>query len=160
MTERLHFHSLDNPRVSLVAQLVKNPPAMQETWVPSLGWEDLLEKGKATHSSILAWRIPWTEEPGGLWSMWSQRVRYNWATNTFTFSYIIEFWKNNVCIYITEIWTGLLLNGLTEYSPLPSPVCNSVLICQDTQLIIQGPNGKVKVQVTQSCLYSPWNSPG
>ena len=45
---------------SLVAQLVKNPPAMWETWVPSLGWEDPLEKGKATHSSILAWRIPWT----------------------------------------------------------------------------------------------------
>ena len=45
---------------SLVAQLVKNPPAMEETWVPSLGWEDPLEKGKATHSSILAWRIPWT----------------------------------------------------------------------------------------------------
>ena len=45
---------------SLVAQLVKNLPAMQETWVPSLGWEDPLEKGKATHSRILAWRIPWT----------------------------------------------------------------------------------------------------
>ena len=45
---------------SLVAQLVKNSPAMQETWVQSLGWEDPLEKGKATHSSILAWRIPWT----------------------------------------------------------------------------------------------------
>ena len=44
----------------LVAQLVKNPPAMRETWVQSLGWEDPLEKGKATHSSILAWRIPWT----------------------------------------------------------------------------------------------------
>ena len=46
--------------VSLVAQLVKNPPAMRETWVPSLGWEDPLEKGAATHSSIPAWRIPWT----------------------------------------------------------------------------------------------------
>ena len=52
--------------VSLVAQLVKNPPAMQETRVRSLGWEDPLEKGKAMHSSILAWRIPWTEEPGRL----------------------------------------------------------------------------------------------
>ena len=51
---------------SLVAQLVKNPPAMWETWVRSLGWEDPLEKGKATHSSVLAWRIPWTEEPGRL----------------------------------------------------------------------------------------------
>ena len=49
-----------------MAQTVKNPPAMQETWVQSLGGDDLLEKGMATHSSILAWRIPWTEEPGGL----------------------------------------------------------------------------------------------
>ena len=54
---------------SLVAQTVKNPPTMQEAWVPSQGWEDPLEEGMATHSSILAWRIPWTEEPGGLQSM-------------------------------------------------------------------------------------------
>ena len=59
---------------SLVAQLVKNLPAMWETWAQSLGWEDPLEKGMATHSSILAWRIPWTEEPGRLQSMRSQRV--------------------------------------------------------------------------------------
>ena len=65
---------------SLVAQLVKNPLAMQETWVQSLGWEDPLEKEKVTHSSILAWRIPWTEESDGLQSMGSQRVRHNWAT--------------------------------------------------------------------------------
>ena len=57
---------------------------MQETWVRSLGWEDPLEKGMATHSSILAWRIPWTGEPGGLQSMGSQRVKHNWATNTET----------------------------------------------------------------------------
>ena len=53
---------------SLVAQLVKNPPAMRETWIRSLGWEDPLEKGKATHSSILAWRIPWTMQSMGLQS--------------------------------------------------------------------------------------------
>ena len=52
--------------VSLVAQLVKNLPSMRETWIRSLGWEDPLEKEKATRSSILAWRIPWTEEPHGL----------------------------------------------------------------------------------------------
>ena len=52
-------------RASFVAQSVKNLPAVQETWVPPLGWEDPLEKGMATHSSILAWKIPWTEEPGG-----------------------------------------------------------------------------------------------
>ena len=50
---------------SLVAQVVKNPPAMWETWVQSLGWEDPLEEGMATHSSVLGWRIPWPEEPGG-----------------------------------------------------------------------------------------------
>ena len=57
----------------MMAQLVKNPPAVQETLVPSLGWEDPLEEDMATHSSILAWRIPWTEEPGGLQSRGSQR---------------------------------------------------------------------------------------
>ena len=60
---------------SLVAQMVKNLPAMPEMWVQSLGWEDLLEKGTATHCSKLAWRIPRTEEPGGLQSMWLRTVR-------------------------------------------------------------------------------------
>ena len=59
---------------SLVAQLVKNLPAVQETWVQSLGQEDPLEKEMATHSSILAWKISWTEEPGGVQSMGLQRV--------------------------------------------------------------------------------------
>ena len=58
---------------SLVAQTVKNLPAVRETWVRSLGWEDPQEEGTATHSSTLAWRIPWTEEPGGLQSKGSQR---------------------------------------------------------------------------------------
>ena len=62
---------------SLMAQTVKNLNAMWETWVRSLGKEDPLEKGMATHSSILVWRTPWTEEPGGLWSTGSQRVRYD-----------------------------------------------------------------------------------
>ena len=62
---------------SLVAQMVKNLPAMQETQVQSLGWEDPLEKGMTTHSSILAWRIPRTEEPGGLESTGLQRVRHD-----------------------------------------------------------------------------------
>ena len=57
-----------------MAQMVEKLPAVQETQVRSLGWEDPLEKGMATHYSILAWRIPWTEEPGGLQSMGSQRV--------------------------------------------------------------------------------------
>ena len=62
---------------SLVAQVVQNLPVMQETQVQALGWEDPLEKGMATHSGILTWRIPWTEEPGRLQSMGLQRVRHN-----------------------------------------------------------------------------------
>ena len=64
-------------RASLMAQTVKYLPARQETWVQSLGGEDFLEKGIATHSSILAWRIPWTEEPGRLQSIGSPRVGHN-----------------------------------------------------------------------------------
>ena len=64
--------------------VVKNLPAMWETWVRSLSWEDPLEKGMATYSSIFAWRIPWTEKPGGLQSMGLQRVRHDWVANTFT----------------------------------------------------------------------------
>ena len=64
-------------QASLVAQTVKNLPAMQDTWVQSLGREDPLEKELATHSSILAWSIPWTEEPGRLLSMGLQRVKHN-----------------------------------------------------------------------------------
>ena len=73
-------YSFQNTWASLVAQLVKNPPAIQETWVQSLGWEDPLEKGMATHSSTLAWRIPWRGVPGRLQSMWSQRVGYPLST--------------------------------------------------------------------------------
>ena len=68
-----------------MARLVKNLPAMQETWVRSLCWEDPLEKGNATHSSILAWRIPWTVK-----SMGSQRVGYDSATFTFTLDVYID----------------------------------------------------------------------
>ena len=64
---------------SVVAQTVKNPPAMQETWVSSLGWEDPLKEVMATHFSILAWRIPWTEESGSLQSMGLQRVGHDLA---------------------------------------------------------------------------------
>ena len=64
-------------RASVMAQLVKNLRAMRETWIQFLGWEDPLEKGMAIHSSILAWRISWTEEPGRLQSMGLQRVRHN-----------------------------------------------------------------------------------
>ena len=64
--------------------MLKNRPVMQETQVQSLDLEDLLEKGMATHSSVLAWRIPWAEEPDRLLSMGSQSVGHDWLTNTFT----------------------------------------------------------------------------
>ena len=68
-----------NMGASLVAQTVKNLPAVQETWVRSLGWEDPLEKRMATHLNILAWRIPWTEEPDRLQSVGSQRVGHTFT---------------------------------------------------------------------------------
>ena len=71
--------SLTYTWASPVAQTVKNLPAIQETWVQSLGWENLLEKGLATHSSILAWTIPWTEKPGGLQPMGWQS---DWVANS------------------------------------------------------------------------------
>ena len=77
--ETVESHSLMTILASLVVQMVKNPPAMKETWVWSLGWEDLLEKGMATHTNILAWRIPWTERPGGLQSKELPRVQHKWA---------------------------------------------------------------------------------
>ena len=93
--------------------VVKNPPVMQETHVQFLGQEDPLEKEMATHSSILAWRIPWTEEPGGLHFIGSsQRVRHDWATNTFTLSLFLWKGKRLFSIFLwetREIWILLLM---------------------------------------------------
>ena len=80
-SEWVHHNIWGNIRASLVAQRLKHLPAMWETWVQSLGPEDPLEKEMATHSSILAWRIPWMEEPGGLQSTGLQRVGHDWATS-------------------------------------------------------------------------------
>ena len=77
-----------------VAQMVNNLPLMLETWVRSLGWEEPLEKGKATHSSIPAWRIPWTEEPGRLQSLGLQRVGHNWSTFTHSLTRLVKFIEN------------------------------------------------------------------
>ena len=80
-----------HPRASLLAQMVQNLPTVRETWAWTLGWEDLREEGTATHSGILAWRIPWTEEPGGLWSVASRRVRHDWTQhNTGSMSWLKE----------------------------------------------------------------------
>ena len=100
---------------SLVAQMAHSLPAMQGTRIQSLGREDLLEKGMATHSSIFAWRIQWTEEPDGLQSMESQRVGHDWAS----FTYIEQimaglFFETSICISVCpcshyEVVAGLLL---------------------------------------------------
>ena len=83
---QLNGHEFDKlwemVRASLVAQRLKRLPPMWETWVRSLGWEDPLEKEMVSHSSILAWRIPWTEKPGRLPSTGLQRVRHDWARKT------------------------------------------------------------------------------
>ena len=104
-------------RASLVAQLVKNPPAMWEAWVWSLGWEDPLEKGKATHSSIQPWRIPWTAETMGL-----QRVRLDWATFTHKLcphKYICMIWNCNFFL-IVKRWNDL--NGLQHVRVKPTVI--------------------------------------
>ena len=83
---------------SLVAQMAKSLIAMQETRVRSLGQEDPLEKEMATHSSTLAWKIPWTEDPGKLQSMGSQRAGHNWMTSIITcYSYL--------CVYVFFLWS-------------------------------------------------------
>ena len=85
---------------SLVAKLVKNPPAMQEMWVQSLGWEDPLEQGKATNSSILPWRIPLT-----VYSMGSQRVGHNWATFTSLHKELDTHWVTEPPLQVTYLTT-------------------------------------------------------
>ena len=83
----------------LVAQIVKNLPVMQENWVQFLGQEDPLEKGMATYSSIIAWRIPWMEDPGGLQSTGLLKVRHHWITNTFTKTIKFCHYKSNIFFF-------------------------------------------------------------
>ena len=96
--------------ISLLAQTIKSLPAMQETWVQSLAWEDLLEKGMAAHSSILAWRIPWTEEPGGLQSMGSQRVGHSLVTKPPPPPPLYDCWIT-VCIHEANSCIDLALSS-------------------------------------------------
>ena len=95
----LMYTSIINCWLPLVAQMSKILPKMQQTWIRSLGQEDPLEKEMAAHSSILAWRIPWTEKPGGLQTMESQRVRHDWTS--FTHSLLIS-----IIIYIPVTLTS------------------------------------------------------
>ena len=104
----------------LVAQTVKNLRAMQETQVQPLGWEDVLEKKMATHSSIFVCKSPWTEEFGGLQSMESQRVRHDWATNTFTWN-LCDHYKfrgqNDILKGYGEVWLLKLTSIFIASSP-------------------------------------------
>ena len=93
--------------IFIVDQLVKDLPAMQETQVQFLGQEDPLEKGMANHSSILAWRFRWTEKPGRLQSMWSQRVGHDWATNI-----SLHFTSSDISLSIIPI--NVVENGNTS----------------------------------------------
>ena len=96
----LHEVAVTKTGASWMAHRVKNLPAMQETqemWVPSLGWEDPLEEEMATHSSILVWEIPWTEEPGGLQSMRLKRLGHDWARM-----------HNNNCSQTAQVWIPAL----------------------------------------------------
>ena len=94
-----------------MAQTVKNPPAIQETLVQFLGQEDLLEKRMVTHSSILAWSIPWTEEPRGLLFMGSQRIGNDSASHTFT---SLSRGSGNVCGQSMDSFMGPILSTLSR----------------------------------------------
>ena len=96
----LWAYCVPHSRASLVIQRLTRLPPMWETWVQSLGQEDFLEKAMAPHSSILAWKIPWTEEPGRLQSMGSQRVGHDWATSlSFT-----TIWSTLKCWDLHKEW--------------------------------------------------------
>ena len=102
--------------------MVKNLPTMRETWVWSLGWEDPLEKEMVTHSSILAWEIPWIEEPGGLQPMGSQRVQ-DWTANT-----------RNIWTEVSELWEVLQVSGPCGYFYLVVESCLTLLQPMDCSL--------------------------
>ena len=97
---------------SLVPQLVKNLPAVWETWVWSLSWENPLKKGMATHSSILVWRIPRKEEPDGLQSIWPQKVRHNWAHTQ-----LYHLFKQFLSIFLHHWNVGIFAFQHTELLP-------------------------------------------
>ena len=104
--------------------MVKYLPAMQETWVQSLGLEDPLKKGMATHSSILSWKIPGIEEPGRLQSMTSQRVRHNRATNRHAHSKHINEYQSNVSLLFDAFLNLSVLNDSLECKNFTSSVAS------------------------------------
>ena len=158
-TSHAFLHISILPWASLGAQMVKNPPAMQETWVKFLGQEDPLAKGMATHSSILAWRIPWIEKPGRLQALGLQRVRHYWVANTFTFIYFYIYRKlwvltnnSNLVFSLFQLWetqipealsvqsllSSQILRCVPEDSPFSSDTCARSHPCTDVLLIQHG----------------------
>ena len=127
---------------SLVAQRLKCLPPMQETQVQSLGWEDPLEKEMAIHSSILAWRIPWIEEPGGLQSMGSQRVRHNWVTLLYLTLLYLRLHRDH-CPRLNGRLSLILTNpaesdrnSVSSSACILSSICRTpVLICEIVQTL-------------------------
>ena len=99
-----NYNSVCYTKTSLVTQTVKRLPTMRETRVQSLGWEDLLENKMTTHSSILAWKIPWMEEPGGLQSKGSQRVGHDWATSLHATLNSLTVWITTNCGKFFKRW--------------------------------------------------------
>ena len=114
-----HFFPIYLPwsnETSLVAQTVKRLPTMRQTWVWSLGQEDPLEKEMATHSSTLAWKIPWTEEPGRLQSMGFQKVGHDWVSSLFLFA---SMWNECKCAVVWTFFGIALLWDWNENWPFP-----------------------------------------
>ena len=127
----------------LVAQTLKNLPTTGETRVPSLGWEDPLEKETATHSSVLAWRIPWTGEPGGLQSMGWQRVGHNWATSAW-----LTDSKNSLPRTMIQPQISVLLSVWYVNFNIPN-------MCPWTCLLQDAEPGKYKVPGSQGSKQGP-----
>ena len=134
---------------SLVAQRIKRLPAMQETQARSLGWEDPLEKETATHSSTLAWRIPWTEEPGGLQSTGSQRVGHDWVTSLhssfffhciFVWSHVTSFCSFSPLFYQRKSLSKVQINflSLTGFSKNFCNLSQSLFYLDPTELCTPG----------------------
>ena len=142
----MFYFILEYSWTSLAAQLVKNPPAKQESWVWSLGWENPLEKRTATHPSILAWRIPWTATMG------SQRVQHSWATCTL--SWLAMLWQLHVDSKGTQPYTCII------HSPrkrLPSPGCTLLYLKQISHKdLLYSTKARITLlKDTESLLFSP-----
>ena len=151
--------SYSDKRASLLSQMVKNPPAMQETKVWSLGQEFPLEKEMATHSSILAWRIPWTEESGRHQSMGSQRVAYDWTTNTQTHTHIMKKRLNKLSIedmYLNIIKTIMTSPQLILMLFIRSvmSLCNPMTIAHQASLYFTISWSLLKVMFIESVMSS------